>query len=176
LRAYGDAARWGEIASANGLRSGRWADGTPLRVGDVLQVPRDQVLETRGAARSREPFGVDIRVNLATGDLVLEDGDLARSRGAANLEQALALRLLTEQGESWILPSYGLPVRVGASGSPRESAYLAAQVQDQLKQDARVREITSVDVLSEGDGIAVSVALVPIAGTLTTFTTPYMRG
>jgi nucleoid-associated protein YgaU len=176
LRAYGDAARWGEIASANGLRSGRWADGTPLRVGDVLQVPRDQVLETRGAARSREPFGVDIRVNLATGDLVLEDGDLARSRGAANLEQALALRLLTEQGESWILPSYGLPVRVGASGSPRESAYLAAQVQDQLKQDARVREITSVDVLSEGDGIAVSVALVPIAGTLSTFTTPYMRG
>jgi hypothetical protein len=49
-------------------------------------------------------------------------------------------------------------------------------VQDQLKQDARVREITSVDVLSEGDGIAVSVALVPIAGTLSTFTTPYMRG
>lgn len=176
LRAYGDAARWGEIAEANGLRGGRWADGSPLRPGDTLQVARDQATETRGAARSREPFGVDLRVDLSTGDLVIEDNDLARSSGPMNLAQGLALRLLTEQGEAWILPTYGLPVRVGASGSPREAAYLAAQVQDQLKQDARVREITSVDVLSEGDGLAVSVSFVPVAGSVTTFTTPYLRG
>jgi hypothetical protein len=113
-------------------------------------------------------------VDLATGDLVLRDNDTALSEGPANLAQALALRLLTEQGESWILPTYGLPLRVGGVGSPRESAYLAAQVSDQLRQDARVREVNSVEVLSEGDLVAVSVTFTPIAGSTTTITTPYI--
>jgi hypothetical protein len=130
--------------------------------------------EVRGAAPESDPFGVDLRVDLATGDLVLRDNDTALSEGPANLAQALALRLLTEQGESWILPTYGLPLRVGGVGSPRESAYLAAQVSDQLRQDARVREVNSVEVLSEGDLVAVSVTFTPIAGSTTTITTPYI--
>jgi hypothetical protein len=174
LRAYGDASRWREIAEFNGLRGARWGDGRPLSVGDTLLVPRDPVDEVRGAAPESDPFGVDLRVDLATGDLVLRDNDTALSEGPANLAQALALRLLTEQGESWILPTYGLPLRVGGVGSPRESAYLAAQVSDQLRQDARVREVNSVEVLSEGDLVAVSVTFTPIAGSTTTITTPYI--
>ena len=143
-------------------------------MGDTLLVPRDPVDEVRGAAPESDPFGVDLRVDLATGDLVLRDNDAAVSEGPANLAQALALRLLTEQGESWILPTYGLPLRVGGVGSPRESAYLAAQVSDQLRQDARVREVNSVEVLSEGDLVAVSVTFTPIAGSTTTITTPYI--
>jgi hypothetical protein len=174
LRAYGDASRWREIAEFNGLRGARWGDGRPLSVGDTLLVPRDPVDEVRGAAPESGPFGVDLRVDLATGDLVLRDNDTALSEGPANLAQALALRLLTEQGESWILPTYGLPLRVGGVGAPRESAYLAAQVSDQLRQDARVREVNSVEVLSEGDLVAVSVTFTPIAGSTTTITTPYI--
>ena len=175
LRAFGDAARWPEIMDFNGLRSPRqWGDGTPIMVGDTLSVPREVEIETRGAVRG-DPFSTDIALDLSTRDISFVDNDIKVTDGRYNLEQALALRMLTEQGESYLFPAYGLPVRVGGTSADREVAYLASHVRDQLLRDARVREVRDVSVLVEGDTLAVSVSLSPISGDAITLVTPYMR-
>lgn len=174
-RAYGDTSRWREIADFNGLRSPRqWGDGAPIMVGDVLSVPQEIEVETRGTVRG-DLFGTDISLDLASKDISFADNDLKLTSGRYNLEQALALRMLTEQGESYILPSYGLPVRVGGTSADREVAYLASHVRGQLLRDSRVRDVRDVSVLIEGDAIAVSVSLSPVSGDAITLVTPYMR-
>jgi nucleoid-associated protein YgaU len=175
LRAYGTTARWSEIAEFNGLRSPRqWGDGTPIMVGDTINVPQDIELETRGTVRG-DLFGTDLAFDLRAKDITLVDDDIKLTSGRYNLEQALALRMLTEQGESYILPDYGLPVRVGGTSADREVAYLASHVRDQLVRDSRVRDVRDVSVLVEGDTLAVSVSLSPVSGDAITLVTPYMR-
>ena len=175
LRVYGDATRWAEIASANGLRGARHkADGTPLSVGDVLIVPIDATPDTRGDVR-RDSYATDLALDLTTGDLILEDGDVKLSTGRDNLEQAVALRCLTSRGESWVLPTYGLPLRVGGVALEREVAYLSAHVRDQLLQDDRVRDVQDVEIAVEGDQVAVHVIIEPVFGAVIDVTTPYMR-
>ena len=175
LRVYGDVGRWPEIQRLNGLRSARhWGDGTPISAGDRLLVP----LGANTDAPQREGddlYGVDLALHLATGDLELRDDDLSLTRGARNLEQGLALRLLTSQGESYILPSYGLPLRVGSVALEREVAYLSAQVSEQLKQDGRVRDVPSVEVLIEGDKVAIQATIDPVVGDAVSVVTPYIR-
>lgn len=175
LRAYGTASRWSEIAEFNGLRSPRqWGDGTPIMVGDTINVPQELELETRGTVRG-DLFGTDLAFDLKSKDITLVDNDLKVTSGRYNLEQALALRMLTEQGESYIMPDYGLPVRVGGTSADREVAYLASHVRDQLVRDSRVRDVRDVSVLIEGDTLAVSVSLSPVSGDAITLVTPYMR-
>lgn len=175
LRAYGTTARWSEIAEFNGLRSPRqWGDGTPIMVGDTINVPQEIELETRGTVRG-DLFGTDLAFDLRSKDITLVDDDIKLTSGRYNLEQALALRMLTEQGESYIMPDYGLPVRVGGTSADREVAYLASHVRDQLVRDSRVRDVRDVSVLVEGDTLAVSVSLSPVSGDAITLVTPYMR-
>lgn len=175
LRAYGDSSRWSEIADFNGLRSARqWGDGTPIAVGDTLAVPQEVEFETRGSV-ANDPFGTDIALDLSLRDIGFEDNDLALKRGRQNLEQAVALRMLTEQGEAYIMPAYGLPVRVGGTNTARELAYLASHVRDQLLRDSRVRDVRDVSVLVDGDTLAVSVSLSPVSGDAIDLVTPYLR-
>lgn len=175
LRVYGDATRWAEIQRLNNLRSARhWGDGTPLAVGDRLLVPLGA--DTDASKREGDDlYGVDLALNLATGDLDLRDNDVTLTRGARNLEQGLALRLLTAQGESYILPAYGLPLRVGSVALEREVAYLSSQVSDQLKQDGRVRDVPSVEVIIEGDKVAIQATIDPVVGDAVSVVTPYIR-
>lgn len=175
-RAYGDTSRWVEIAKFNGMKTPRhWGDGTPLVVGDVLAVPRDGEIDTRGSI-SIDPFAVDIAVDMSTMDIrFTEDNDVMLKKGRQNLEQALALRLLTEQGDSYLFPAYGLPVRIGGTNNAREVAYIASHVRDQLTRDARVRDVRDVNVLIEGDTVAVAVSLFPITGDAIDLVTPYIR-
>ena len=175
LSAYGDASRWVEIQSFNGMRSARHhADGRPLRVGDVLNVPFEAQTETDlGLARDGDVYATDLR--MIDGDLVLADDDLSTVSGVANLEQAVANRLLTEQGSAWILPAYGLPVSIGAQLDSRTSAFCASHVAQQLRADPRIRDVRDVIVIDEGDQLAVSVTAVPISGGAIDVTTPMRR-
>jgi hypothetical protein len=143
-------------------------------VGDTINVPQELELETRGTVRG-DLFGTDLAFDLKSKDITLVDNDLKVTSGRYNLEQALALRMLTEQGESYIMPDYGLPVRVGGTSADREVAYLASHVRDQLVRDSRVRDVRDVSVLIEGDTLAVSVSLSPVSGDAITLVTPYMR-
>lgn len=175
LRAYGDASRWTEIAEANGLRSPRhWGDGAPIVAGDTLSIPLDDTSEARRRGEA-VLYDRDLTLDLSTGDLVLRSNDLATIEGARNLEQGLALRLLTAQGDVWTLPEYGLPVRVGGSAVQREIAYLSAHVSEQLKRDARVRDVVDVEVIIEGDKIAIGAKVSPITGDAVSVVTPYLR-
>lgn len=175
LLAYGDTARWSEIADFNGLRSPRqWGDGTLIQVGDVLSIPREVDNTATNTVRG-DAYGTDILFDFGTRDISFVDNDLRLTSGGKNLEQALALRMLTEQGESYIMPTYGLPIRIGGMAVEREIGYLASHVRDQIMSDTRIRDIQDVSVLIEGDSIAVSVSLFPVAGDTITLVTPYMR-
>lgn len=82
LRVYGDATRWAEIQRLNNLRSARhWGDGTPLAVGDRLLVPLGATTDST-QREGDDLYGVDLALNLATGDLDLRDNDVTLTRGA----------------------------------------------------------------------------------------------
>jgi hypothetical protein len=165
LRAYGDASRYDEIVEYNGLRDAKHhGDGRPLRAGDVLSVPFDASTgDDLGLPSKGDVFGRDLRVD-ADGDLVISGDDISTIEGRANLEQALRLRLLSEQGSSWILPTYGLPVQVGAPLTERVAAYCASHVTQQLDADARVDRVDNVVVSDEGDALTVSARVAPLNG------------
>ena len=175
LSAYGDASRWSEIQDANGMRSARHhADGRPLRVGDVLQIPYENNTETDlGLARNGDIYATDLRMD--NGDLALSDSDLITVTGTSNLEQAIANRLLTEQGSAWIFPAYGLPVSIGARMDARTSAFCASHVGQQLRADPRIRDVRDVVVIDDGEQLAVSVTAIPISGGAIEVTTPMRR-
>jgi nucleoid-associated protein YgaU len=173
LRTYGDAARWGEIVVFNGLRDAyTLGNGRPLRAGDLLYIPVARTEADRGQAQQKaEPYGVDLAIE--NGDIPLQGNDLRLSRGVSNLEQAIRHRLITEQGEAWILPRYGLPVRVGSGMNSRAVAYAAAHTREQLLADPRIRAITGLEVREEGGALFVSVSVQPLAGGVFDLITPF---
>lgn len=175
--AYNDSSRWVEIKSFNGMRDARHhGDGTPLRVGDVLNIPFERSTETDLGLSSRgDLFASDLSMN-TQGDLVLSDADIFTVSGVANLEQAITNRLLTEQGSAYPFPSYGLPVTIGSKMDARTASFCASHVAQQLRSDARIRDVRDVVVLDEGDELAVSVTLIPISGESMEIIAPMRRG
>lgn len=171
LRAYGDSSRWTEIANANGMRGSRYlSDGRTLSVGDTILVPRGTVTN----APPTSAYGTDFKLS-ADGDLVFtSDGDLATVSGLKNLEQALRNRLLTTLGSCWLMPEYGLPLRLGSALTAQALAHSASHVRDQLVRETRIDTVQRVQILQEGDKIAVEVDIQPIEGESTTIITPYL--
>ena len=168
---FGDVERWQEIAEANDLRDATtWRTGRPLRAGDEIKIPVDTAQEIVTASRS--DFGVDLEMTL-DGDLVLEGNDLAVIRKRKNLEQALRLRILCEQGSAYIMPSYGLPALVGQANTSRQVSFIASHVRDQLEQDVRVREVQDISITSNGDHVDVYVSVVPLSGDALDIVAPY---
>lgn len=174
-RAYGDASRWAEIAEHNGLRNAsQWGDGRPLRVGDELAVPLDSsVANDLGLARRGDVFGRDLKID-STGDLMIDD-DLVVVQGAPNLEQALRLRLLSEQGSALYAPEYGLPVAIGSGGSARVVAFVASHIDQQLRADPRIEDVRELEITDEGDALVARASVQPIRGGATQFVIPMRR-
>lgn len=174
-RAYGDASRWAEIAEHNGLRNAsQWGDGRPLRVGDELAVPLDSsVANDLGLARRGDVFGRDLKID-STGDLMIDD-DLIVVQGAPNLEQALRLRLLSEQGSALFAPEYGLPVAIGSGVSARVVAFVASHIDQQLRADPRIEDVRELEITDEGDALVARASVQPIRGGATTFVIPMRR-
>ena len=160
-RVLGDPERWIEIASYNGWQSAhRLGSGRPARQGDTVLVPVQAVDPELGSGARGDPYLRDLYV-APDGDLVFTpDGDLQTVRGAANLEQAIRLRMLTVKGESSGFPLYGLPLLVGTSGSSGTRAYVAAHVRDQLLRDPRVQSISALAVEDYGDTYTVEAEVV----------------
>jgi phage baseplate assembly protein W len=99
-------------------------------------------------------FGDDIRVaERAHGfDMVAgAGGDLEKAEGAANIEQALTLRLLVRRGElaplGW--PTYGsrLHELIGEPNNSRTRAMLMAYARTAILDDPRVVGVTSLQAL-----------------------------
>jgi len=173
-RAYGDASRWREIAEYNHLRSmTHYQTGQPIRVGDVLEVPLVSSADDLGLARRGDVFGRDIRLS-TDGDLVLND-DVDVIEGWQNLEQALRLRLLSEQGSATYAPEYGLPLAVGASLNSRVVAFCASHIDQQLRADPRVDDVSDIEIEDDGDALAVRVSVTAVRSTATQFIIPMRR-
>lgn len=171
---YGDHTKWAEIAEHNKMRDAlHHAGGAPLRVGDVLDIPFDAQSETDlGLSRDGDILATDIQLN-EDGDILLSDNDVYTVTGVQNLKQAITTRLLSEQGSSWIFPSYGLPVSIGANMSARTASFCASHVDQQLKADSRIRDVRDIHVLDDGDQLAVSVRVIPLNGETIDVITPF---
>lgn len=145
------------LVLANGIRNGSRGDGVPLGPGVSLVVPG--VLQGLNAASGAGRFGVDLRLSVDGGDLLLVDtgrgGDLGLVSGGALVEQALEVRFATMQGEVRAFRGYGLPVTVGDPSSSLVAGYLAVHAREQAMRDPRVGQVQGLDVIDGGDSVAV---------------------
>lgn len=165
----GDADSWPEIARQNGMDGLRGENGR-LVPGTRLIIPTERVFIGRnpgvlGAQRVEDMLGVDLKIDFSTGDLVASgDGDIALNRGPSNLEQGIALRLLTKQGALPLFPSYGLPLSPGIGMTSRIATYCSVHCSDQVLSDPRVMEVQSIEVIDGGDTLDVSMQIKAIDG------------
>ena len=169
-RVLGSADRWTDIANANGMGGLHDAGPTGTLVpGTRILLPTNFVSGENagvfGAASVDELLGTDLRVDLSTGDILLVGGNEVRTlRGSQNLEQALAIRLLTENATLPLFPNYGLPLRPGVGMTSRTATYCGVHCQDQVLSDPRVLEVRDISVEDGGDSIDVLMNIVPVNG------------
>jgi hypothetical protein len=113
-----------------------------------------------------DPFGTDLYMDPATGDLEVlgDDVDVRLVRHADNLEQAIRNRLLNTQRQSAVFPSYGLPEFVGTPTSAAGLGFFASQLNLQLNRDPRVLEVSRMVLSDEGDGLTAYLEVAPTQG------------
>lgn len=104
-----------------------------------------------------------------TGDLVKADnGDLADISGLANLKQALLHRLITQKGSLIHRPDYGVGIKQyqNAVGSLAVQQKIAANIDEQFRQDFRVLDVTGVSIEQDANnsGLFKIVVTVTTAG------------
>ena len=174
----GDGDLWTDIAFLNGFEDASIGpDGSTLTVGQVIRIPgsADSTLTSifPRATTLAEMMGRDIFINFDTWDLEpFGTGDIRTITGARNLEQALGNRVLTQQGECPLFPTYGLPIAPGTVVSPRTAGFLGAHVQNQLLADPRVVEVVEIIIEDAGDTIAASATITPTTGAAMEIITP----
>lgn len=170
-RELGDASRWVEIASINGLVPPYITDDVNeagngvLLTGGVLAVPAQ--------ANSAEFDGVNAEsvylkdCALVDGKMQADDsGDILVFSGSANLEQALINIVVTDRSELMFHLEYGCLARrvLGAVNGPTAMILVAQYVKAALLTDNRVEAVTSVTATASGDSIAVIANVQPIIG------------
>jgi hypothetical protein len=128
-------------------------------------------------AELRRAFGWSLLVE--DGDLVLDgDGALVEVEGEANLQQALALRILTPYASDRFNVAYGLDyaqVFGATEGLALTRELLKLNLVRALATDARVAEVTEVVFLDDGDSRVsrrwqVELRIVTVAGEDATLT------
>ena len=162
---YGDRNQFQRILDFNRMLDERThANGQPLQAGDTLFIP--QLIESDNNVYPKKgdtTFFTDLKLD-STGDLVLKDSDLATISGVDNLKQGLINRLLTEQGTFRYSPSYGIPAIIGASVDSKTVAILSSTINNQLRSDPRISSVKDVNILVDGDQLAVSCESLVING------------
>lgn len=169
LRELGDASNWAQLIWLNKLVP-------PYLTDDVAEV-RDGVLLTGSAIRvpsassdvdagvfPDEVFQADCQ--LKDGAFQFAGGDFAMVSGRANLRQALSHRIVTDHGELAHHPRYGanLGRLVGALSGPVRQLVAADYVDEALRNETRVKDVTRVTATTQGDRLSVAAEVVPITG------------
>jgi phage baseplate assembly protein W len=107
-------------------------------------------------SKEEEKMGKDLRLGFDElgADLTLtKKGDLSTVQDHENLAQAIIARLSTEEGELYDTghPDYGSRLHevIGEVNNEMTRRRIQAIVQDCLSQENRIKEVTSVNVLSD---------------------------
>lgn len=179
-RELGDALRWRELVTLNGLvppyliRSIDPAERLPnvLLWGDWLSIPSTSIND--GAALGEDALGRDVRVE--RGRLtVTATGDLDLVEGVANFAQALTHRVHTPYQSYLPHPDYGCEIHamLGISNGPALSLLGAGLVRRALLRDPRSASVAAAGRV-DGDRLHVAVEAKPVtAETVTDFNVLY---
>lgn len=168
-RELGDASRWADIVSINGLSPPYLTGDLSLAgpavklYGQTLIVPAPTV-QVPSVIDPDAAFGVDL--DLTNGVLSAESGDFALISGRDNLKQALLNRVDTDPGELLFHLNYGCKARrlLGAMNGPTTGQLAAAYVKTAVLMDSRVASVSSSTATVEGDSIAVDAEVQPVTG------------
>lgn len=169
LRELGDARRWPELVSINGLVPPYLTDDPALASGQVVAAGGMVVVPAPAsvAGDQLDPVRVFER------DIVLVDGqlgddglgDFALVEGLDNLRQFLCHLVATDKGELLFHATYGSALwSLVGTGNGANAALLAGEyVRSAIEADPRVREVASVRATAQGDAILLEVEVVPVS-------------
>lgn len=181
-RYLGDESYWKMIAIINKLKapyiSTTRRDGV-LAYGDKILIPKraeqgdftnvQENMSTDSSSETMSPmlrkYGRDLR--LADGSLgtdfadlqVNSRGDLDVVDGVANVNQALMIKLSTEQGELATHPTFGAKYPIGSKLSLPQLQEFTLNTRRTLLSDPRIERIDSLKSYGDGDTIRMSAKL-----------------
>ena len=144
---------WIKLAKLNScLDAHTKGNGSILQAGDIILVPTDEVAPTIAPK-------IFTDLSLVDGDLSIQGDDLALVTGTPAVQQSIIYRLLTEKGQLTLFPSFGLQRVIGAKHEDRINTYIIADIREQLLTDTRVIDIPSIDLVADGDGVAIDLTV-----------------
>ena len=178
-RELGDAARWVDLVSFNGLvppfltGDSTQAGTGVLLYGSSIRVPAPVPIATAKTDPDRV-FELDVLLS-AGGAIGTVNGDFAIADGRTNLRQALVHRVSTDRGELGFHPSYGSLLRrlIGSLNGPTALLLAAEYAKAAVRADPRISRVTRADAAVVGDAITVSVEAEPIVGRVITLTATF---
>ena len=113
------------------------------------------------SAEDEKRAGVDMAVNDDYDLIFTPNGDVALSYGLANALQNMTFKLITEQGQLFRHPSYGL---VNVAGTKivditQQKAIIVTSITNMVQSDSRYSGLNSLDVTSEGSTLRISLTV-----------------
>lgn len=181
-RLMGSGALWYDIAILNGLKAPYISEsGVPgtVKAGAILTIPTtaatgEAAIVTEGTSPGLDLLGTDLlavetplsipgrpQVDFAVDRRNLKDFKKTPS-GVRNLQQALQLRVWTEQGAIPTAPDYGRARVVGFGNTRAQQRVLQLRIQQAVRSDPRVARIDNFQVKAEGDVIEITMDVLPI--------------
>jgi len=168
IRLFGTPSYVKEILEVNEMAN-MWQmpDGSPFKPGSIILVPsQDEGISPYLIKTMADIYGADFLLS-DEGDFVL-DGvggeDFLLVRGPSLLEQALTVRIKTEQGDHGVFPNYGLPKMIGDGNTLESAGTLLSRTRQQLLDDPRIKKVSSLTIVDGGDTFSVECVLDAVGG------------
>jgi hypothetical protein len=167
-RALGDASRWYELIYLNELRYPYLTDDPQAERSGVLLTGGEIMVPALTAPVAQtirsDAYGSDTKL-ADDGDLAVEGGDLGAVSGAANMTQAIGVRIDTSPGELTYHLDYGCSLRgfIGEQASPHRLTALA-MLRRSLKADDRIASVYDASIAINGDSVRMSSSVMTVVG------------
>ena len=164
-RFLGSPALWVELAEINRAQDAYTdAEGSSYRAGSVILLPvsvpnlAPQLLP-QASFTTEDAIAVDLLLDLS-GDLLFSGDDVELVRGEDNLRQAIINRIRTATDDITAAPRYGLSSSlIGAKLTEQVSAYMSAQIREQVLQDPRVLDVRDITLERRGSTVDIGMSV-----------------
>jgi hypothetical protein len=126
-------------------------------------------------------YGIDLQLVFAPtqsqqaplADIVVAPhGDLALIGGMANLQQALTILCLTEEGRNVANPDYGLALPIGEANTQERAIALNLAARRALLADPRIASVARTELAANGDITNLVATVVPVGSAQQVLTLP----